>query len=176
MLRLLNNFRVFNRTLFSKLFHHRKMTDPATLQKLEDGFKKLQDAKDCKSLLKKHLTKERFDQLKGLKTAMGKWILFIIYPLLSSKGVTWARRFFYQFKFRRSNKDLLSNHQVRPFWTAFKAVSITFLLRFAKLRLSACFFKSEKCSISVLDIENLMNLKTLQIRLWSFLAFRTSKT
>lgn len=54
------------------------MTDPATLQKLEDGFKKLQDAKDCKSLLKKHLTKERFDELKTKKTAMGATLLDVI--------------------------------------------------------------------------------------------------
>ena len=61
---------------FLNLF--RKMTDPATLQKLEDGFKKLQDAKDCKSLLKKHLTKERFDELKTKKTSMGATLLDVI--------------------------------------------------------------------------------------------------
>lgn len=62
----------------SRLFIIRKMTDAATLQKLEDGFKKLQDAKDCKSLLKKHLTKERFDDLKTKKTAMGATLLDVI--------------------------------------------------------------------------------------------------
>jgi len=60
------------------LLKQRKMTDPATLQKLEDGFKKLQEAKDCKSLLKKHLTKERFDELKTKKTAMGATLLDVI--------------------------------------------------------------------------------------------------
>jgi len=54
------------------------MTDAATLQKLEDGFKKLQEAKDCKSLLKKHLTKEVFDQLKTKKTGMGATLLDVI--------------------------------------------------------------------------------------------------
>ncbi|XP_041355018.1 arginine kinase Oct f 2-like isoform X2 [Gigantopelta aegis] len=34
-------------------------------------FSKLTEAKDCKSLLKKHLTKERFDKLKDLKTKFG---------------------------------------------------------------------------------------------------------
>lgn len=36
-----------------------------------DLFKALQDAKDCKSLLKKHLTQERFDKLKDLKSKFG---------------------------------------------------------------------------------------------------------
>jgi len=54
------------------------MTDPATLQKLEDGFKKLQEASNCKSLLKKCLTKERFDELKTKKTSMGSTLLDVI--------------------------------------------------------------------------------------------------
>ena len=33
--------------------------------KLDAGFKKLQAANDCKSLLKKYLTKEVFQALKG---------------------------------------------------------------------------------------------------------------
>ncbi|KAL1476669.1 hypothetical protein MTO96_036335, partial [Rhipicephalus appendiculatus] len=52
--------------------------DQATLDKLEAGFKKLQDAKDCKSLLKKYLTKEIFDKLKTRKTAMGATLLDVI--------------------------------------------------------------------------------------------------
>ncbi|KAL1480316.1 hypothetical protein MTO96_051133 [Rhipicephalus appendiculatus] len=52
--------------------------DKATLAKLEAGFKKLQDAKDCKSLLKKYLTKEVFDKLKTRKTAMGATLLDVI--------------------------------------------------------------------------------------------------
>lgn len=52
--------------------------DQAVLDKLEAGFKKLQDAKDCKSLLKKYLTKEIFDKLKTRKTAMGATLLDVI--------------------------------------------------------------------------------------------------
>lgn len=54
------------------------MTDQATLDKLEAGFKKLQEASDCKSLLKKHLTKEVFDACKTRKTAMGATLLDVI--------------------------------------------------------------------------------------------------
>jgi len=35
-------------------------------EKLEAGFTKIQGAADCKSLLKKYLTKEVFDELKGM--------------------------------------------------------------------------------------------------------------
>jgi len=44
------------------------MVDAAVAEKLEAGFKKLQ-ASDSKSLLKKYLTPEVFDRLKGLKTS-----------------------------------------------------------------------------------------------------------
>lgn len=54
------------------------MTDAATLEKLEAGFKKLQSADNCKSLLKKYLTKDVFDQLKTRKTAMGATLLDVI--------------------------------------------------------------------------------------------------
>lgn len=54
------------------------MVDAATIQKLEDGFKKLQEAKDCKSLLKKYLTREVLDKLKGRKTALGATLLDVI--------------------------------------------------------------------------------------------------
>ena len=54
------------------------MVDQATLDKLEAGFKKLQDASDCKSLLKKYLTKEVFDKLKDKKTSMGATLLDVI--------------------------------------------------------------------------------------------------
>ena len=54
------------------------MVDEATLQKLEDGFKKLQEAGDCKSLLKKYLTREVLDACKGRKTAMGATLLDVI--------------------------------------------------------------------------------------------------
>merc|ERR1719430_1927907 len=42
--------------------------DAAVVQKLDAGFKKLQEASDCKSLLKKHLTKEVFDKTKSKTT------------------------------------------------------------------------------------------------------------
>jgi len=54
------------------------MVDAATIQKIEDGFKKLQDAKDCKSLLKKYLTREVVDKLKNRKTALGATLLDVI--------------------------------------------------------------------------------------------------
>lgn len=52
--------------------------DAAVLEKLEAGFKKLQDAADCKSLLKQCLTKPMFDELKTRQTAMGATLLDII--------------------------------------------------------------------------------------------------
>lgn len=54
------------------------MTDPAVLAKLEAGFQKLQDAKDCHSLLKKYLTKDVFEKLKEKKTGMGATLLDVI--------------------------------------------------------------------------------------------------
>jgi len=54
------------------------MVDAAVLEKLEAGFKKLEAATDCKSLLKKYLTKDVFDQLKDKKTALGATLLDVI--------------------------------------------------------------------------------------------------
>lgn len=54
------------------------MADAATIQKLEEGFKKLEAATDCKSLLKKYLTKEVFDSLKSKKTDLGATLLDVI--------------------------------------------------------------------------------------------------
>ncbi|XP_037073687.1 arginine kinase-like [Pollicipes pollicipes] len=54
------------------------MVDDATMRKLEAGFKKLQDATDCKSLVKKYLTKEVFDSLKNKKTSFGSTLLDVI--------------------------------------------------------------------------------------------------
>jgi creatine kinase len=53
------------------------MVDAAVLQKLEDGFAKLQ-ASNSKSLLKKYLTKEIFDDLKTKKTSFGSTLLDVI--------------------------------------------------------------------------------------------------
>jgi len=55
-----------------------KMVDAAVLEKLEAGFKKVSEATDCKSLLKKYLTKEVFDQLKDKKTSLGATLLDVI--------------------------------------------------------------------------------------------------
>jgi len=54
------------------------MVDAATLEKLEAGFKKVSGASGCKSLLKKYLTKEVFDQLKNKKTSLGATLLDVI--------------------------------------------------------------------------------------------------
>lgn len=54
------------------------MADAATIAKLEEGFKKLEAATDCKSLLKKYLTKSIFDQLKDKKTKLGATLLDVI--------------------------------------------------------------------------------------------------
>jgi len=54
------------------------MVDPGVLSKLEAGFKRLQEASDCHSLLKKYLTRDVFDKLKNKKTAMGATLLDVI--------------------------------------------------------------------------------------------------
>ncbi|KAG8192956.1 hypothetical protein JTE90_028079 [Oedothorax gibbosus] len=51
------------------------MVDAATIEKLEAGFKKLSEATDCKSLLKKYLTREVLDACKDKKTALGATLL-----------------------------------------------------------------------------------------------------
>ncbi|KAI6173315.1 Arginine kinase [Aphelenchoides besseyi] len=48
------------------------------IQKIEDGYKKLQEAKDCHSLLKKHLTREVVDQLKDKRTKLGSTLWDVI--------------------------------------------------------------------------------------------------
>jgi hypothetical protein len=54
------------------------MVDAAVLEKLEAGFAKLQ-ASDSKSLLKKYLTKEVFDNLKNKKTpTFGSTLLDVV--------------------------------------------------------------------------------------------------
>ncbi|CAD5235313.1 unnamed protein product [Bursaphelenchus xylophilus] len=52
--------------------------DPATVKKIEEGFEKLQAAADCKSLLKKHLTKEVVQKLRSKKTKLGATLLDVI--------------------------------------------------------------------------------------------------
>lgn len=48
--------------------------DPAVLAKLEQGWTALSSS-DSKSLLKKYLTKEVFDELKNKKTSFGSTLL-----------------------------------------------------------------------------------------------------
>lgn len=48
--------------------------DPAVLAKLEKGWEALSSS-DSKSLLKKYLTKEVFDELKNKKTSFGSTLL-----------------------------------------------------------------------------------------------------
>jgi len=53
--------------------------DPQVLQKLEAGYKKLQAATECKSLLKKHLTQEVYDKCKNKTTpSFGSTLLDVI--------------------------------------------------------------------------------------------------
>jgi len=55
-----------------------KDVNMADITPLEAAFKKLQEAKKCHSLLKKHLTKEVFDKTKDLKTSFGSTLLDVI--------------------------------------------------------------------------------------------------
>ncbi|KAI9803204.1 MAG: hypothetical protein M1825_001995 [Sarcosagium campestre] len=54
------------------------MADATVLEKLDAGFTKLQNASECKSLLKKHLTRDVFDALKTKKTSLGATLLDVI--------------------------------------------------------------------------------------------------
>ncbi|PIO75954.1 ATP:guanido phosphotransferase, catalytic domain protein [Teladorsagia circumcincta] len=51
---------------------------PDVVKKIEEGYAKLQAAADCKSLLKKHLTKVVLDKLKRKKTRLGATLLDVI--------------------------------------------------------------------------------------------------
>lgn len=68
-------FRGFNRKCFRRKAN--AMVDAQVLEKLEAGFKKL-EASDSKSLLKKYLTREVFDNLKTKKTSFGSTLLDVI--------------------------------------------------------------------------------------------------
>ncbi|TMS33903.1 hypothetical protein L596_001591 [Steinernema carpocapsae] len=54
------------------------MVDASTVQKIEEGFEKLQEATECHSLLKKYLTKEVVDELKEKRTVLGATLLDVI--------------------------------------------------------------------------------------------------
>jgi protein-arginine kinase len=49
------------------------------IKKIEDDFKKLEAAKDCNSLLKKHLTRKVLDELKSKKTKLGGTLYDVIH-------------------------------------------------------------------------------------------------
>ncbi|KAK1125753.1 hypothetical protein K0M31_005300 [Melipona bicolor] len=76
--RFLDNF-ISRQTvkLFGTYKKNSNMVDQAVLDKLEAGFSKLA-ASDSKSLLKKYLSKEVFDQLKTRKTSFGSSLLDVI--------------------------------------------------------------------------------------------------
>ncbi|CAJ0959752.1 unnamed protein product, partial [Mesorhabditis belari] len=52
--------------------------NPAIVAKIEEGYAKLQGAKDCHSLLKKYLTKEAIDNCKNKKTKLEASLLDVI--------------------------------------------------------------------------------------------------
>ena len=52
--------------------------DAFTVKKIEDAYKLLQDHPECKSLLKKHFTKDVLDQLKYKKTRLGATLYDVI--------------------------------------------------------------------------------------------------
>jgi protein-arginine kinase len=54
------------------------MADADTIKKIEEGYKTLQGAKDCHSLLKKYLTKDVVDKLKAKKTKLGATLWDVI--------------------------------------------------------------------------------------------------
>lgn len=53
-------------------------TDAFTVKKIEDAFKRLQEHDECKSLLKKYLTRDVVDQLKYKKTKLGASLYDVI--------------------------------------------------------------------------------------------------
>jgi creatine kinase/arginine kinase len=54
------------------------MADADTIKKIEEGYKKLQAAKDCHSLLKKHFTEDVMNKLKTRKTKLGATLLDVV--------------------------------------------------------------------------------------------------
>lgn len=61
-----------------QVLHCPKMVDAVVLEKLEAGWQKMQDAANCKSLLKKFLTREVLDKTKNLKTSFGSTLLDVV--------------------------------------------------------------------------------------------------
>jgi len=54
------------------------MASPDVIKQIEDGYKTLQAAPNCKSLLKKYFTEDVMNQLKGRKTKLGATLLDVI--------------------------------------------------------------------------------------------------
>lgn len=54
------------------------MADAETIKKIEAGYEKLQNAKDCHSLLKKHFTKDVMEACKARKSKLGATLLDVI--------------------------------------------------------------------------------------------------
>ena len=54
------------------------MVDAATVEKLEAGYQKLQDAPNCHSLLKKYLTRDVLDTLKNKTSCLGSTLLDVV--------------------------------------------------------------------------------------------------
>jgi len=54
------------------------MADADTIKKIEEGYKTLQGAKDCHSLLKKYLTQDVVNKLKAKKTKLGATLWDVI--------------------------------------------------------------------------------------------------
>uniref|UniRef100_A0A1I8I6C1 Arginine kinase n=1 Tax=Macrostomum lignano TaxID=282301 RepID=A0A1I8I6C1_9PLAT len=69
----------------AKLFNRRMMpgacgdgVDPSVVSYLEEGYKKLQSDPKCKSLLKRHLTKDVLEKLKNKKTSFGSTLKDVV--------------------------------------------------------------------------------------------------
>lgn len=69
-------FYPFNREIYYT-YNQIPEADAFTIKKIEDAFEKLQNT-ESKSMLKKHLTKDVMDQLKGKKTKLGATLLDVI--------------------------------------------------------------------------------------------------
>lgn len=52
--------------------------EDSVIQELEEGFNNLRNSEECKSLLKKHLTREVFDRLKTRRSKMGATLLDVV--------------------------------------------------------------------------------------------------
>lgn len=63
---------------FYKVYSRKRTADLEVIKRCEEGFKKLQEAENCDSLLKKALTKDVLDQLKDRRTVLGATLWDVI--------------------------------------------------------------------------------------------------